>query len=208
MTLEDRSSAVARAGARRELGRLAAAAVGILVAGVGFAVSSPALAAFGGILLGVAIGQMALNPERLFMEGFSDGLIAAPELDARLGAAPARGRAGPPADVRRLPGGPPPDDPGAAGGAGGFDRGDAPDPVDRGLDPRTIAAVVGVDAGPGLPRPASDAVAIDARALSQGPGRSRFPAIPAAHVARSPVRVERPTPGVKARRRQRPLDQR
>ena len=80
-SLPERSRAVAEAGAGRAIVRLAIAALGVAFIGVGFQVDLMAPVLVGALALGYTIGEMGADPDRRYLEGFSEGLVIAPKLD-------------------------------------------------------------------------------------------------------------------------------
>ncbi len=200
MTLASRTKAVAQAGRSREATRMAIAAGGVAALLTGAQLDYWPVACAGALALGWALGVLGTNVDRMYLEGFHDGLVAATEL----GAAPAGSPGGDQADVGRLPGGAPvyglpserdgvvaraldDDQPGPPGAAG------AP------VDVASFATAAGIHLEPRPARPATDLAGAPI-SLAQGPRRSPFPEIPSAEPIRAPGELGRPPSRRKARR--------
>lgn len=200
MTLAARTKRLARSWAPDNQARRILLPVGLALGFAGVTRRSPTMTALGALLVGWAANP---DPNRYYLEGFSDGLAAEPDLRA---AAPAV-EAGPGAALRGLPGQPRPDDPGAADGtrhrAWSDDR--AGPAAAHG-----IADAIGVEI---VPRPARQPFDNDGNPISivpdavrreaGGPRRSSFGAeIPAIEPAR--VTGIEHTNGATSRRQARP----
>jgi hypothetical protein len=191
VTVQRRTRAVARA--RVPFGWvwpvLLIAGLAAIAAGAGL--DQTALLVAGAAALGVVVGHDTQDPDRMYLEGFSDGIVYEAGLDP--GDAGQRGRGH--ADAGRVPAGVGPVGPagwdtGIDGGADEDQRGD-PEPGSSG--PRT---------GPhGAPEPDSrvprqryPAFAPDGEPISgigEGPSRKGLPPIPAATVVASPIETGR-----------------
>lgn len=182
MSLAKRTRAVAEAGQSRGLVRLVVAGLGVLAIGLGVQDDLLGTTIAGALALGYTIGEMGAEPDRRYMEGFSDGLVIAPELDAAdrdEAARPAR-RPQPDPDVRGLPGDTVEDV--AARVDAAFDR---PVREARGrvtIDPGTadLRAAFALADGPRQP---GAPIAPDGSPIAlSGPRASSFPAIPEATI--------------------------
>lgn len=200
MNLADRSRAVSRAGKGTEAWQLFVAAGGVGALGLGWTIGSLPLVASAALVIGSVLGRALTNADRLYMEGFADGLVYAPE-----NGAPAAGHGGSTApDLRRLSGGPDDNDPGAADGRAYPDqRGSrAAAPVGAGINDLAAAFRVHLEDRPSRPALTEQG---DPITLAQGPGRVGFPAVPAAEPSGSPVRLPREASRPASRRRSRPV---
>src|SRR5512146_1728620 len=108
MSLARRTRAVATARPGGYTIRAAGVLVGVGAAAVGIGHDLALLAAAGAFTLAWNLRPEA---ERAYLEGFSDGLAIAPDLEQPAGAPAARQRGGDPALVRGLPAGPATDEP-------------------------------------------------------------------------------------------------
>lgn len=178
MTLAQRTRAVAKAGEGREYDRLIVISIGLALVAGGQQWAINGATWFGLGLVGWVVGTLSVNTDRSYMEGFSDGLVAADELadqDAKRPARPAR-RPEPDRDLRGLSDSPLDDDDRPADDALSGARRAATGSVS--LDPNgaDIAGAFGVQPVPRQPGPSFAPDGVPA-GVSSGPRRSSFPDI-------------------------------